>query len=189
MQEDRDLIQGSGYHPPATIALALAMVAVGCGIIALGTSVLKTPGGAPLSTGMMVFKGLAGLMVIGAGAGLYMLAPWSRAACRFLILVGGVLLPLYPLQTKFIDWEFLTTLRMMLVLTSLVAVLYLSRTSVAYALENGGVPVRFEGYYCAGCNAPFPEHPGEDCAHCGGPIFRIYRSVGGVAYAREADPA
>lgn len=191
------LAEGSGFHPPASVAIACLMVAVGTGVFVVGTPVIRLPGGIRLSEAMQLIKGLLGLMIVVAGAGLYLLQPWARRAVMILVFLGGVVVPLYGwesnlLQLDFvdklrrqIDWEFAWTLRGLLLVTSVVVIGYLRRPSVVFALENGGVPVRFEAFVCAGCNQQVETIPEDGCQICGGPLYEQYRSVGGVAYLRE----
>lgn len=188
---------GTGFHPPATVAVAGLLAAAGLVLVVLGTPVLKLPRGIQLPLGAELAKLLLGAILLGAGAGLYMLRPWSRNLARLLVGVGGLLAPLYPWHSNplhlrafdklalAIDWEFAWTFRGLVFLGSLVVVAYLSRRSVAYALEHGGVPAVFEGYVCVGCNGQVDAVPPEGCEVCGGPFYEQYRSLGGVCYLRE----
>jgi hypothetical protein len=74
----------------------------------------------------------------------------------------------------------------MVFLTSMIILGYLSRPSVAWAFEHGGVKAEFEGYVCAGCNTSVRSYRKEGCDVCGGPFFKQYRSAGGFCYIREA---
>lgn len=193
----RGLAEGSGFHPPASVAIACLMVGTGTGVLAVGTPVLRLPGGISLSDGMQLIKSLLGLMILGSGLGLYLLRPWARRAVIGLIFLGGILVPLYGWESnllelgfieklkRYIDWEFAWTFRGILFVTSAVVLGYLRRPSVAWALEHGGVPVRFEAFVCAGCNQQVEAMPKDGCEVCGGPLFEQYRSAGGVAYLRE----
>jgi hypothetical protein len=199
VEASRGVAEGSGFHPPASVAIACLMVGTGTGVLIVGTPIIRLPGGISLSDGMLLVKGLLGLMILAAGVGLYTLQPWARKAVIGLIFAGGILVPLYGwesnlLQLDFIeklkrqiDWEFAWTLRGLLFVTSAVVLGYLRRPSVAWALEHGGVPARFEAYVCAGCNQQVQEVPEEGCEICGGPLFEQFRSAGGVAYLRELE--
>lgn len=189
--------ENSGFNPPATVLVGCLLAATGAFLMLLGTTALRLPRGAQLSFGMQISKMVLGLMVSGAGVGMILLAPWSRNVVRAMLVVGGLLLPLYPWEanplgiglfevlSRAIDWEFAWTFRGLVFLTSTILVGYLSRPSVARAFENGGVEARFEGYVCAGCNGTEEHYRKEGCDVCGGPLFEQYRSPGGFCYLRE----
>lgn len=191
------LAEDSGFNPPASVAISALMVATGTAVLLIGTPVIRLPGGIRLSDGMQLTKSLVGALILVSGAGLYLLQPWARRAAMILIFLGGILVPLYGWDSNLlqlevveklkrqIDWEFAWTFRGILFVTSAIVLGYLRRPSVAWALENGGVPARFEAFVCAGCNQQVEVIPEEGCEICGGPLFEQYRSAGGVAYLRE----
>lgn len=186
------LREGSGFHPPAVIALACAFLGAAALVAVIGTPVLKLPGRSGLSPTAHGAKLLLATVLGSVGAGLFALRPQALAMARVFVAIGGVLVPLGLLlgvdQTpvyKYIDWEFLWSLEALVATTGAIALAYLMRPSVAYAFEHGGVPVEHEGYYCAACNAPFEVGKDAGCPYCEGPVFALYRSPGGVAYARE----
>lgn len=185
MSAPKDYLHGTGLHPPAVALLGGAMILVGIGTAVIGTPALKLPGVVGLPTPVHLAKSLLGLWIAATGIGLLGLKRWARPTAVAMIGLGGIVIPLYPWTTIYVDWEFLLLLRAMTVLTSTIAVAYLCRPSITAAFAEGGVPVVSEGFYCAACNAIHGAKRPDECPHCGGPIYELLRSPSGVAYARE----
>ena len=176
---------GTGLHPPAVALLGGGLLLAGIGVAVIATPALKLPGIAGLPAPIHIAKVLLGLWISSTGVGLLAMRSWARPTALLFLALGGIVLPLYPWRTEFVDWEFLLMLRAMLVLVSTIAVAYLFRPSIVAAFRDGGVPVISEGFYCAACNSSHGETRPPECPHCGGPTFELLRSPSGVAYARE----
>lgn len=187
---------GTGFHPPAVVALACIFLGAGVLIGVVGTRAIRLPG-IQVPLGYQLAKGLLGLMVAMIGVGLYRIRLWALPAAELSLLTVAALstfswhgnrlgLELFDKLARFVDWEFAYTLRGMTFLTALILVVYLRRPSVRWAFRHGGVPARFEGFVCAGCNAPYAEDQPDGCGNCEGPVFALYRSAGGVAYIRDS---